>query len=129
MPEVRKYVGRWAAEGAALLVILFVSVPVMALVFGALQTTKALNENTPNIIPREITLDNIVALFSNEIPGVTSSRNFVAALLHDIIVAGGTTIVTLGLATFAAYAVVRLLWAHGPHSSSWWARDSDDSDH
>ena len=100
---------RGAGELANLLLIVLILLPILALLFGALQTERDLFENVPHLLPRHLTLTNVEALLGGRVSGFSNTRNFPAALTHSVIVAGGTTLVSIVAGTLSAYTIARLM--------------------
>lgn len=104
--------------GLNLLVILFLIAPLIAVVFGSVQTERALLTDVLNPLPKQWTLANFRLIFSGgkETGTIFSQANYVPASLkffpqalrNSVIVAMSVTFLTLTLGAFAAYAIARL---------------------
>src|SRR5262249_12517357 len=80
-------------------IVIYCLLPFYWMVVSALRRPTDQFRNT--VLPTHWSLANVKAVFQ---PGVGFGRN----LLNSVIVAGGTTILTLVVGTFAAYALARL---------------------
>jgi multiple sugar transport system permease protein len=111
-------VGRIVLHAANLLVILFILLPVFAVVIGAVQSEKTLQADTTAILPPEYTFDNFrVILSQGEQKGHVfeqatylpdNIKTFYAAFLNSLIVAVSVTLLTLCLGSLTAYTIARL---------------------
>jgi multiple sugar transport system permease protein len=96
-------------ELANLAIVLFILLPVAALLLGSLQTERDLLSNVNNIWPEHITIGNLRDLATGaEISGLSQSRGFPRSFLNSLIVALGTTFLTVVFGSFSAYALARL---------------------
>lgn len=102
----------------ALLVILCIAAPLLAVVLGAFQTERSLLADVRNPWPREVTLDNFRSLITGQDINVQLPGNikvFPRAFANSVLVSMATTFITLALASLSAYAVARLRfrWVQG----------------
>lgn len=109
---------RLLLHGANLLVIVFLLLPIAAVLIGSLQSEKSLQANTRQILPDEYTLDNYLVILSG---GAQKGRifeqttylpenikHFFRAFTNSTIVALSVTFLTLALGSMSAYTVVRM---------------------
>src|SRR5947209_6758059 len=103
---------------ANVLVILFVMLPIFAVVIGSLQSEKTLQGESRRVIPSEWTLDNFtVILTQGEQKGrifeqatylPDNIKKFYRAFANSLIVASSVTLLTLLFGSLSAYTVARL---------------------
>ena len=97
---------------ANVLVILFLTVPLLALVFASVQTERTLIGHYMDIIPRELTSVNFEVIMGRPVPAMWSIPKaiiaFPRAFGNSLIVATSVTLLTLVFASLMAYAVARL---------------------
>jgi multiple sugar transport system permease protein len=99
----------WTAANVA--VLLFILLPLVAIVFASVQTEKALIVNVANPLPKELTAVNFeIVLLGKQSPVYLPSTlaNFRRAFGNSVVVACLVTLICLGLAALAAYAAARL---------------------
>jgi multiple sugar transport system permease protein len=109
---------RLLLHGANLLVIVFLLLPIAAVLIGSLQSERSLQANTRQILPDEYTLDNYLVILSG---GAQKGRifeqatylpenikHFFRAFTNSTIVALSVTFLTLALGSMSAYTVVRM---------------------
>jgi multiple sugar transport system permease protein len=116
---------RATLSGLNVLVILFLVGPLVAVVFGSVQTERALLTDVLNPLPKEVTLTNFQLLLSGGQQGErifeqasyfpASLKFFPQAFLNSVLVATSVTVLTLVFGALAAYAVSRLRfrWTRG----------------
>ncbi len=114
----RSPAARAALYGLNVLVILFLVLPLVAVVFGSIQTERALLSDVLNPLPKEVTFSNFQILLSGGAQGdrifeqasyfPASLKLFPQAFLNSVIVAISVTVLTLAFGALAAYAVARL---------------------
>jgi multiple sugar transport system permease protein len=114
----RSPAARVALNGLNALVILFLVMPLVAVVFGSIQTERALLSDVLNPLPKEVTLSNFQILLSGGAQGdrifeqasyfPANLKLFPQAFLNSVIVAILVTALTLTFGALAAYAVARL---------------------
>ena len=110
--------GRVGLHAANLLVILFILLPIFAVVIGSIQSERTLQADTRAILPPEYTFDNFrVILTQGEQKGRVfeqatylpdNIKTFYAAALNSLIVAVSVTMLTLVLGALSAYTIARL---------------------
>jgi len=103
---------------ANLLVILFVMLPIVAVVLGSLQSEKTLQGESRRVIPSEWTLDNFTVIltqgqqkgriFEQATYLPDNIKSFYRAFANSLIVALGVTLLTVGFGALSAYTVARL---------------------
>jgi multiple sugar transport system permease protein len=113
--------GRWtrlALHAANLLVIAFFLLPLIAALFGALQSEKSLQADTRGLWPTEWTLDNFRVILSGGaqrgaifeqatyLPDNIKKIHF--ALFNSTVISVSVTLLTLVFASLTAYTVARL---------------------
>jgi multiple sugar transport system permease protein len=91
---------RWAFFAAFLLVTLAIMLPVIIIVLTAFKPASEVNAFPPTLLPRQWTLDNFAAIFS-QLP-------FARLIANSFGFAGGVTIFALAFDSLAAYALARL---------------------
>ncbi len=109
---------RAALYGLNILTILFLVGPLLAVVFGSVQTERALLSDVLNPLPKEVTLSNFEIVLAG---GPRSDRTFEQAsyfpanlkffpraFLNSVVVALAVTALTLVCGALAAYAACRL---------------------
>ncbi|MCC6179398.1 MAG: carbohydrate ABC transporter permease [Chloroflexi bacterium] len=116
---------RIALEGLNVLAILFLTLPLVAVLFGSVQTERAILSDVTNPFPKEITLANFELLLGGGPRGErifeqasyfpASLRLFPQAFGNSVVVATLVTLLTLVFGALAAYAVCRLpfRWTRG----------------
>jgi multiple sugar transport system permease protein len=116
----RRRAPTWQAliYGANCLTILFLLLPLVAVVFGSIQTERALLSDVRSLWPKEVTLANFrlilsggeqrQAIFEQATYVPATLRYFPQAFLNSVGVALAVTLLGLGLGSLAAYAVARL---------------------
>jgi len=109
---------RVALNAANICIILFLVLPLMAVLLGSIQSEKSLIAGAKNLLPQEITMDNFRIILSRGeakekifdmakyLPA--NIKRFPQAFLNSTIVAFSVTILTLVFGTGSAYAVARL---------------------
>src|SRR6267154_675300 len=100
------------------LVILFIMLPIVAVVLGSLQPEKTLQGESRRVIPSEWTLDNsVVILTQGEQKGrifeqatylPDNIKKFYRAFANSLIVASSVTFLTLLFGSLSAYTIARL---------------------
>ena len=85
-----------------LLVVLFALIPVIWIMSISLKTPATVTDQS--FWPTEITFDNYKGLFE----GGISDSPFIKPLINSILIASITTVISIVLASFAAYAIARL---------------------
>lgn len=118
MYHKRPLLARIALNLANLGIILFLLLPLAAVVLGSIQSEKSLLESTTTLLPTEFTTANFRLILSGgEDTGKifeqaqylpANIRRFPQAFLNSTIVAFSVTILTLLFGTCSAYAVARL---------------------
>lgn len=98
----------WSLAG--LVVILWLTLPLCALVLGAFQTEESLLESAMNILPKEWTTINFEVLLGKESPMYVPplAQWFPRAFWNSSLVAISVTFLTLAFAALTAYSVARL---------------------
>ena len=114
----RSPAARVALYGLNVLVIMFLVLPLVAVVFGSVQTERALLSDVLSPWPKEVTLSNFQILLSGGQQGErvfeqanyfpATLRVFPRAFMNSVVVAVGVTVATLAFGSLAAYAVCRL---------------------
>ncbi len=104
---------RLLGEAATLLVILAIVLPLLAVLFGSIQTERALLTDVRNPLPKEITLANFRAVLSGRAGGQgmilpANVSNFPRAFVNSVVISLSVTFLTLVLGALSAYAVCRL---------------------
>ena len=87
---------------AIVVVLIFALIPVLWLISLSLKPTDAVADG--RFIPAEISFENYESLFEG---GVDDSP-FIKPLINSILIALTTTVISIVLASFAAYAIARL---------------------
>lgn len=107
--------GRWRTKAAWLVanivVLLFILLPLVAVLFASIQTEKALITNVTTPLPKEFTLLNFeIVLLGKQSPVYLPSTlaHVGRAFWNSVIVASLVTLSCLGLSVLAAYAASRL---------------------
>ena len=100
------------------LVILFIMLPIVAVVLGSLQPEKTLQGESRRVIPSEWTLDNFTVIltqgqqkgriFEQATYLPDNIKSFYRAFANSLIVALGVTLLTVGLGALSANKVARL---------------------
>ncbi|HEX7280367.1 MAG TPA: hypothetical protein VF255_12195, partial [Solirubrobacterales bacterium] len=83
-------------------VLIFALVPVLWLISVSLKPPEAIVDG--KFIPSEISFDNYKSLFEG---GIDESP-FIKPLINSILIALSTTVISIVLASFTAYAIARL---------------------
>jgi multiple sugar transport system permease protein len=96
----RPDIGRWLFFAAFLLVTIAIMLPVIIIALTAFKPASEVNAYPPTLLPRQWTLDNFEAIFS-ELP-------FGRLILNSFVFAGGVTLFALVFDSLAAYALARL---------------------
>lgn len=118
MARRRSRGARVTLYGLNLLVIFFLVAPLVAVVFGSVQTERALLSDVLNPLPKEVTLSNFQILLAGGQQGdrifeqanyfPANLRSFPRAFLNSVVVATSVTVLTLTIGALSAYAVSRL---------------------
>ena len=108
---------RLLLHAANIAVILFILLPVAAVVTGSIQSEKALQADTRRLLPLEVTLDNfIVILTKGEQKGrifdqatylPDNIKHFYEAFANSAIIAISVTVLTLLFGALSAYTIAR----------------------
>jgi multiple sugar transport system permease protein len=103
---------------ANVLVILFIMLPIVAVVLGSVQSEKTLQGESRRVIPSEWTLDNFTVIltqgqqkgriFEQATYLPDNIKSFYRASANSLIVALGVTLLTVGFGALSAYTVARL---------------------
>ena len=103
------------------LILIGILAPLIGLALGSIQTERDLFANVPHIWPKHVTAENLSALVLGvEVPGVPPhARSFPRAFANSAVVAIGVVLLTLLLATLAAYAIARLRF-RGSETLAYW---------
>ncbi|CCH75876.1 Carbohydrate ABC transporter membrane protein [Nostocoides japonicum T1-X7] len=92
---------------ASIPIMVWTAIPLLWILATSLKSTAALADSTQNILgnfwPKHMTLDNYRLIFTGG-----ASDLFVPALWHSIVVCLVSTVISVILATFCAYAIARL---------------------
>lgn len=108
------------AETVNILIILFLVLPVLAAVFGSLQTERAMLQDYLNPWPKEIVFDNYRWWLTGSVEGTVYEKStflldagsvvrlFRGSFLNSIVVSVAVTFLTLLFASAAAYAATRV---------------------
>ena len=109
---------RLLLHAANIAVMLFILLPVVAVMIGSIQSEKALQADTRRVLPLEFTLDNfVVILTQGEQKGrifeqatylPDNIKKFYRAFANSLIVASSVTLLTLLFGSLSAYTVARL---------------------
>ncbi len=109
---------RLALHAANLAVILFILLPVVAVIIASVQSEKSLQADTHRILPAEYTLDNFLVILSKgeqkgrifeQITYLPDNiKKFYTAFTNSFIVATSVTILTLLFGSLSAYTIARL---------------------
>jgi multiple sugar transport system permease protein len=87
-------------------VLLFTLTPIVILILATFSTTADLNARTLHLIPNQLTLQNYLNVFSGKASD-GSIPPFLTAMKNSLVVSLSTTIATLFVGVFAAYAYAR----------------------
>lgn len=87
-------------------VLLFTLTPIVILILATFSTTVDLNARTLHLIPNQLTLQNYLNVFSGKASD-GSIPPFLTAMKNSLVVSLSTTIATLFVGVFAAYAYAR----------------------
>ncbi|MGE5148827.1 MAG: carbohydrate ABC transporter permease [Rhodospirillaceae bacterium] len=108
---------RLLLHAANIAVILFILLPVAAVVTGSLQSEKALQADTRRLLPLEVTLDNFVVIltkgqqkgriFDQTTYLPDNIKHFYEAFANSAIVAVSVTFLTLLFGALSAYTIAR----------------------
>jgi multiple sugar transport system permease protein len=108
---------RLLLHAANLLVIIFILLPVAAVVTGSLQSEKALQADTRRLLPLEVTLDNFMVIltkgqqkgriFDQTTYLPDNIKHFYEAFANSAIVAVSVTVLTLLFGALSAYTIAR----------------------
>ncbi len=108
---------RLLLHAANLAVILFILLPVAALVTGSIQSEKALQADTRRLLPLEFTLDNFVVIltkgqqkgriFDQTTYLPDNIKHFYEAFANSAIIAVSVTFLTLLFGALSAYTIAR----------------------
>ena len=114
----RSPAARITLYGLNVLTILFLVGPLVAVVFGSIQSERALLSDVLNPLPKEVTLSNFQILLAGGQQGdrifeqasyfPATLKLFPLAFLNSVVVATSVTVLTLTFGALAAYAVSRL---------------------
>src|SRR5690606_9529694 len=85
-----------------LVVVLFSLIPVIWIISLSLKTPATITDQS--FIPTEFSLENYKGLFE----GGISESPFIKPLINSLLIASITTVISIVLASFAAYAIARL---------------------
>jgi multiple sugar transport system permease protein len=109
---------RLALHAANLAVILFILLPVAAVVIGSVQSEKSLQADTHRVLPAEYTFDNFLVILSKgeqkgrifeQITYLPDNiKKFYTAFTNSFIVAASVTVLTLLFGSLSAYTIARL---------------------
>ena len=109
---------RLALHAANLAVILFILLPVVAVIIASVQSEKSLQADTHRILPAEYTLDNFLVILSKgeqkgrifeQITYLPDNiKKFYTRLRQLLIVASSVTVLTLLFGSLSAYTIARL---------------------
>jgi multiple sugar transport system permease protein len=109
---------RLALHAANIAVILFILLPVAAVVIGSVQSEKSLQADTHRVLPAEYTLDNFLVILSKgeqkgrifeQITYLPDNiKKFYTAFTNSFIVAASVTVLTLLFGSLSAYTIARL---------------------
>jgi multiple sugar transport system permease protein len=108
---------RLLLHAANLLVIIFILLPVAAVVTGSLQSEKALQADTRRLLPLEVTLDNFMVIltkgqqkgriFDQTTYLPDNIKHFYEAFANSAIIAVSVTFFTLLFGALSAYTIAR----------------------
>ncbi|HEY2870309.1 MAG TPA: carbohydrate ABC transporter permease [Reyranella sp.] len=108
---------RLLLHAANLLVIIFILLPVAAVVTGSLQSEKALQADTRRLLPLEVTLDNFMVIltkgqqkgriFDQTTYLPDNIKHFYEAFANSAIIAVSVTFLTLLFGALSAYTIAR----------------------
>ena len=109
---------RLALHVANLAVILFILLPVVAVIIASVQSEKSLQADTHRVLPAEYTLDNFLVILSKgeqkgrifeQITYLPDNiKKFYTAFTNSFIVATSVTVLTLLFGSLSAYTIARL---------------------
>jgi multiple sugar transport system permease protein len=109
---------RLALHAANLAVILFILLPVAAVVIGSVQSEKSLQADTHRVLPAEYTFDNFLVILSKgeqkgrifeQITYLPDNiKKFYTAFTNSFVVAISVTVLTLLFGSLSAYTIARL---------------------
>lgn len=103
---------RWAGRGLLVLYTLFVAFPLYWTLNTALKPLAQIGTFPPTVYPKGFQLDSFVWVLSNS--------RAVEAILNSLIIASGTTVLSVVLGSLAGYAFSRFRWVDpGGHVSFW----------
>ncbi|MFI4928592.1 MAG: carbohydrate ABC transporter permease, partial [Burkholderiales bacterium] len=108
---------RLLLHAANLLVIIFILLPVAAVVTGSIQSEKALQADTRRLLPLEVTLDNFMVIltkgqqkgriFDQTTYLPDNIKHFYEAFANSAIIAVSVTFFTLLFGALSAYTIAR----------------------
>lgn len=109
---------RLALHAANIAVILFILLPVAAVVIGSVQSEKSLQADTHRVLPAEYTFDNFLVILSKgeqkgrifeQITYLPDNiKKFYTAFTNSFVVAISVTVLTLLFGSLSAYTIARL---------------------
>ena len=110
--------GRVLLHAANLTVIVFILLPLVAVLIASIQSEKSLQADTRRVLPAEVTLDNFTVIltkgqqrgriFEQATYLPENIKSFYAAFLNSTIVAVSVTALTLLFGSLSAYTIARL---------------------
>jgi multiple sugar transport system permease protein len=110
--------GRVLLHAANLTVIVFILLPLVAVLLASIQSEKSLQADTRRVLPAEVTLDNFTVIltkgqqkgriFEQATYLPENIKSFYAAFLNSTIVAVSVTVLTLLFGSLSAYTIARL---------------------
>ena len=96
-------------ELANILIVIFLVLPIAAMVLGSIQTEQDLFINPTKLLPDKVTFENYIALMTGgEIAGLDLTWDFKPAFINSLIVGLGTTFLTVTIGALSAYTIARL---------------------
>ena len=109
---------RLLLHAANIVVILFILLPVVAVIIGSVQSEKSLQADTHRVLPAEVTFDNFLVILSKgeqkgrifeQITYLPDNiKKFYTAFTNSFIVAISVTVLTLLFGSLSAYTIARL---------------------
>lgn len=109
---------RLLLHAANIAVILFILLPVVAVVIGSVQSEKSLQADTHRVLPAEYTLDNFLVILSKgeqkgrifeQITYLPDNiKKFYTAFTNSFVIATSVTFLTLLFGSLSAYTIARL---------------------
>jgi multiple sugar transport system permease protein len=110
--------GKVLLHAANLMVIVFILLPLVAVLIASIQSEKSLQADTRRVLPAEVTLDNFTVIltkgqqrgriFEQATYLPENIKSFYAAFLNSTIVAVSVTALTLLFGSLSAYTIARL---------------------